>query len=301
MEHHQPLPLTYRLYAHIHRGLTACGRLTVAGRHPAIIVRNRLNRMAFATILRRRGHLLVLVKDKFIIKVPSDDQAAASILFNQRYSPNEARLLMGILNLCDSFVDVGANLGYFSLMALAQTSDAKPVVAVEPNPALTDLIQESMGLNGFRSGTTICAALGAQIGSCELIVESRSSSTARVRAPSDRSPKNPVCPVHVLTLTDIFSIAQLNRPLVKVDVEGCEVNVFRGAEAALRAGSIFVSEVSARSIPDICAIVDGHGYSAMTETGMPYRPGLRTRTLVFAPSSAMACLSQVIRDCNTSS
>jgi hypothetical protein len=47
-------------------------------------------------------------------------------------------MLMGLLGLCNSFVDVGANLGYFALMALARNGGAKPVVVAEPNPVLGD-------------------------------------------------------------------------------------------------------------------------------------------------------------------
>lgn len=302
MEYHPLLlPLPYRLYSHIHRGLTALGGLTFVGRHPAIIVRNSLNRAAFATVLRRTDHFVVPVREKFVIKVPSRDQAAASILFDRQYSPSEARTLMAILGLCNSFVDVGANLGYFALLALARTADAKAVIAVEPNPALAHLIQESMELNGFRSGTTLCAAVGAQSGECDLVVNPRRSSVARVRAPSDRSLLNRVCRARVVTLNELFSIRPLDRPLVKVDVEGCEADVFRGASAALKSGSIFVSEVSSRSIPEIHRTVDKQGYCMMNETGIPYAPGLKTRMLIFAPESRMASVSQVLRDCNSSS
>lgn len=303
LEHmeHQLLPLPYRLYSHIHRGLTALGSLTFVDRHPAIIVRNSLNRAAFATLFRRTDHFIVPVREKFVIKVPSGDQAAASILFDRQYSPSEARMLMAILGLCNSFVDVGANLGYFALMALARTGDAKAVIAVEPNPALAHLIQESMGLNGFRSGTTLCAAVGAQTGECDLVVNPRRSSAAWVRVPGDRPSVNRVCRARVVTLNELFSIQPLDRPLVKIDVEGCEVDVFRGAAGALESGSIFVSEVSLRSIPEIHRMVGKYGYSMMTETGIPYAPGLRTRTLIFAPESRMASVSQVVRDCNSPS
>jgi hypothetical protein len=80
----------------------------------------------------------VTVEERFVIKVPAGDQAAASILFDRQYSPREAHMLMGLLGLCNSFVDVGANLGYFALMALARNGGAKPVVVAEPNPVLGD-------------------------------------------------------------------------------------------------------------------------------------------------------------------
>ena len=263
-----------------------------------MIFRNYLSRAAFATIFRRTDHFIVTVEEKFVIKIPAGDQAAASILFDRQYSPREAHMLMGLLGLCNSFVDVGANLGYFALMALARNGGAKRVVAVEPNPVLATLIQESMELNAFHSGSVLCAALGAHSGEGELVLDAHRSSTARVRSCSYAPSNNGAIRVRVVTLDEVYSMWPLGRALIKIDVEGCETDVFRGASAALLAGAILVSEVSSRSIPEICAMLDQYGYCPLRENGIPYTPGVRTRMLVFAPRSLMEAVTEVLVSSN---
>lgn len=287
------LPVRYRLYSPVHRGLTALGGFTLAGKHPAIVLRNRLNKLAFASLLSRCPQLIVKVQASFLIKVPGGDQAAASILFDREYSPQEARMLVRLLDVCQSFIDVGANLGYFSLLALKTSCDRKPVTAIEPNPVLAALIGESMQLNGFRAGTVLQAAVGAHMGECELAVNAHASSLARIRATRHSWPENGNR-VGLTTLDEVFCARYFEFPLVKIDVEGYETEVFRGASALLRAGSIIVSEVSSRSIRDLCTIAGRYNYRALTELGRPYDHGRIARTLIFAPSSHVARVFEAI-------
>ena len=291
----RPVPTRYRLYSPIHRSLTALAGLKVAGKHPAIVVRNRLNQIAFATVLRSSQDFVIEARENFLIKLPGGDQAAASIIFDREYSPSEARMLMSLFALCDSFIDVGANLGYFSLLALKRSAGRKAVLAVEPNPSLVRLIKESLELNGFQYGNVLWAAIGARGGECELVVNAHESSTSRVRTTSGASQVSNVYRVPVVTLDDVFSQRPFERPLIKIDVEGAEADVFRGASLALAARSIIVSEVSTSSTREICGLLEQYNYSTLTEYGSFYSPGMSVRTVIFTPSSHTNSVIDILR------
>jgi len=234
------------------------------------------------------------------MKAPAGDQAAASVLFEREYSPREAQILMSLLAVSEAFVDVGANLGYFSLLALFRSSDRKPVIAIEPNPFLSELIGENLALNGFRSGRTVCAAIGSAVCECDLLIDKNQSSTARIGRGGKprRSVASTRC--RVLRLDDVFTTFRLDRALVKVDVEGAELDVLLGGRLALRSGSIFFTEVSRRTAPELCEMISKYGYRALTDNGDFFEPKLRggkvpNRTLIFVPASEAVSVSEVVR------
>jgi tRNA G37 N-methylase Trm5 len=69
------------------------------------------------------------------------------ILKNKVWAEEESKILSKILNLKKGLVlDVGANTGYFSFIAL---SKGCPVIAFEPNTIHTHYFMETMKLNNF--------------------------------------------------------------------------------------------------------------------------------------------------------
>lgn len=61
-----------------------------------------------------------------------------------------------VINKGDTILDIGANLGYYSILAGALTGKHGRVVAVEPNPELSELIHHSAELNGMRGCVEVC-------------------------------------------------------------------------------------------------------------------------------------------------
>ena len=77
------------------------------------------------------------------------------------YSPDETRVLACLMDACDDFVDVGANYGYFSLLAAAREGPSVSVIALEPNPELAGLITRSAEHNCLRNVDVRPVAAGA--------------------------------------------------------------------------------------------------------------------------------------------
>lgn len=138
-----------------------------------------------------------------------------------------------LLAEADAFVDVGANEGMF--LARAAVRDPAPrILAFEPNPAHRGLIEQRLG----GAGRLEPVALGDTPGSATLHVHATHHATASLTDRPRMSPRfraeMKTVEVPVRRLDDwAGELAGARRLLIKIDAEGFEFPVIRGAEALL--------------------------------------------------------------------
>jgi FkbM family methyltransferase len=255
------IPLAWRAYGVLDRALTRGARFRILGKAPAIILRNRLNRLMFRTVFAGGGEGVVRLARGPRLLVRFNDQAAASLVFEGEKSDATAHALLSLAGLVRGFFDVGANYGYFAIVAGYEHPDL-PVVAVEPNPGLARLISGSIGLNGLHYVTVVAAACGAQAGTATLSFSSASSGTGALNA--TLQPGAAIVATPVVTIDELFFQHFVNahdkRPvLLKIDVEGYEVQALRGAQRTLATRPIIVCELSAATFGDVQQIVSHSG------------------------------------------
>ncbi len=262
------LPLKYRCYAYISHSLTALGKLTIRQKHPAIVLRNRLNRLMYRTFFKNDAIYPVLTKEGFKILVPLNDQAAASILFEHEYDPQQTWVLLKFVPHISSFIDVGANLGYFSLLMRARLDKKLPVIAIEPNKKLCLFQEDSMKLNGFVNYQVVEAAMGDTTGQVQFSVDDSLSSNAKITASQPLSGKpshSTVNWVKVVTIDEIVPSHTTNQlmPLIKIDVEGYEIKVLQGSKRVLQEGAILICEISQNTQAEINRIAKDYDYEVV--------------------------------------
>ena len=166
------------------------------------------------------------------------------------YEPRTTACLARALTDGSVFVDVGANHGYFTVLAAALVGPAGRVVAFEPNPAVFEQLQTHVRLNGFEARVTaIRAALAdAPQDDVPLFV-----STAPGNSGLSSLVPEPVTialgglsldrtvPVRVDTFDRWFQASGLAHiDVVKIDVEGAEDRVLAGMTASLASKTIGV-------------------------------------------------------------
>lgn len=142
------------------------------------------------------------------------------------------RLMLGYIKPGFVCVDVGANVGYFTLVMAELTGEGGRVVAYEPEPDTFGLLVRNVKANGF-SGRVRCrdVACGAARGNHTLYVSRRISggSTVGVPLPEAYEPK-PV-PIDVVRLDEDVP-GRID--FLKCDAEGFDTEVFMGAEGHFR-------------------------------------------------------------------
>jgi FkbM family methyltransferase len=133
----------------------------------------------------------------------------------------------------DVVFDVGANVGFLSLVAGAIVGPAGRVVAWEPVPASADAVRRNAAVNGMGWVEVREAAVGAEPGTQTLLeVDEQSWSHLADRGRHPRT--NVERDVRVEALDPLVASGELPPPsLVKIDVEGSEVAVLPGMRRIL--------------------------------------------------------------------
>lgn len=292
------VPLAYRLYGHVDRALLAMGRIRIANRHPFVVARNKVNTLLFHTVFTRPGLVTVQTSKGFNIVVALNDQGSASLLFGREYAPEQTRVLQALLRDADGFVDVGANYGYFSMLA-ATTSAGKTVVAVEPNPSLAEAIHRSMEANGLDPQTCVVVQEGVadNEGVRKFGWDARLRSSGRIVAEDD----NKSIDISVTTIDAIVAGHGFGQgaPLVKIDVEGYELEALEGARSLFERDALFMVEVSRDALEDVAKFISAKNYVALDFVGsrrdLSMAPRTRISDYVFCPSGRMDEVSRLIK------
>ncbi len=128
----------------------------------------------------------------------------------------------------DVFLDVGANVGVYSILAASRDAS---VVAMEPVPTSYDYLLDNIYLNRFHS---LVEARNVGVGSSQgkLRFTTRTGPTNHVLAEGESA--DDAVTVSVETLDDIAQSATM----IKVDVEGFETEVIDGAAGLLAQGAL---------------------------------------------------------------
>lgn len=164
-----------------------------------------------------------------------------------RYERDEMRFVRSVLAPGDTAIDAGAHIGFFTIHMADAVGPTGRVLAFEPLAANADLLERSIAENGFGDRVTLRrAAVGASGGVATLTYprETLNSGGAYIlRQGSKPLPGNLTCTVPLVALDECLDAARRVR-LIKMDVEGAEPDVIRGAATLLaRDRPIVLSEL----------------------------------------------------------
>jgi FkbM family methyltransferase len=174
----------------------------------------------------------------------------------------------------DCVLDIGANVGDWTIAMAARVGPLGKVIAFEPVPYLAQTIVKTARVNRHGWVEVQQLALGATDGTTEFSVERANSGGSRIgRVEGDFSQIT----VETKRLDSFFATRpDLNRvDFIKIDVEGFEEAVLQGARASLarfRPGLLFESGLESaeqrKSIHDLLSIIDYEPIGAAVPGGL---------------------------------
>jgi FkbM family methyltransferase len=156
----------------------------------------------------------------------------------------------------DHVWDVGANIGYLALVAARIVGPTGRVVAIEPDPQCAAAIRTNARLNGLAQIEVVEAAAARSSATAELVVV-RDRLWSRLASVGDHHESEQRVEVRTVALDDV---AGPPPTLVKIDVEGAELEVLAGMSRLLRdARPLVVCEMHGLNV-QFCAAMRAVGY-----------------------------------------
>jgi FkbM family methyltransferase len=215
--------------------------------------------------LRRRAWAIRLEDDLVLCRVlgalnmyadPHDRSISPHLIMDGCWELDTSAVMIDLLRYGMTAIDVGANLGYFTLLMATLCGPGGKVLSFEPNPRTTRLLKQSILLN----------ALGDRIDLLEAVVGEDDDREVDLYLPPDHPGGTQVTslvpdgPNFIKARTRRLDAipGALDASLVKIDAEGMEESVWRGMAAMIagRALRYVILEFTPQSYRDGPAMLD---------------------------------------------
>lgn len=236
----------YNQHTSFSRGRCACSRLIFWG----------VRHLGFSTPLLRLKSGIVFEYSPSVAR----DVVVRDLLLTGSFEPGQTEIIKRLLPNGGVFIDVGANIGYFSVIGAISVGPTGRVYAFEPVEEIYRLLCQNLSLNSLSNvdaRNLACFSCSGRMG-IERTPDSAKSylSSAKTKI------------VSVTTIDDFVAEVPVHRlDLIKVDAEGSDLEVLKGAHRTIetfRPAIILELDHLARfggSRGEVFQLLDAHGYS----------------------------------------
>ncbi|WP_066953081.1 FkbM family methyltransferase [Streptomyces lushanensis] len=208
------------------------------------------------------------------------------------WEPHMTRWLRGRLEPGDTFIDVGANIGYYSVLASQLVGDAGKVVAIEASPVFLQRLSQNVRLNEMRNVRAVNGAVSDSRRMLTFVLASSANMGANSIVPYD-GPAESTFEIEARPLGEMLDSLEISTArVIKIDVEGAEGSVVRGMEPMLdklRPDAEITAEVTpdrmaqlGDSAEDLLTTMRDHGFNVY-RLANDYRPESYPAALRGAP------------------
>ena len=164
-------------------------------------------------------------------KIYVDQEDSLSISIFGVYEPLTTQLVKDILRPGDAFVDIGANIGWFTLLAAPLVGDTGKVIAFEPEPANMAILKQNIALNTLHNVELAATAVADRNETMTLyLCPTDRGSHALYRTDDGRSSIQ----VAAVRLDDYLGAFAGRIALIKMDIEGAEGQAVAGMQSLLK-------------------------------------------------------------------
>ena len=201
---------------------------------------------------------------------PYNNVCEKRILFSPRdFDEPERDFLIARLTERFVFLDIGANIGGYSLAVAAAAGPKARIIAVEPQPEIFDRLTYNIGANPFGTIKALALAVADREGELTLFLDPRNKGEASVKIVSaDHHGQVKVPARTLLSIVEDEGFEHVDA--MKLDVEGAEDLIlqcfFADAPECLWPKAIIIERGEARWGIDLVAFLASKGYSVRMET-----------------------------------
>jgi FkbM family methyltransferase len=165
------------------------------------------------------------------------------------------------------FFDIGANIGFFTLLGARLVGPSGIVVAFEPHPENSERLRRNIELNLFSNVVVVQQAVSDTSG--DRLLDSRHAATASIVSSDDARRVEGLLRVEATSVDDyVDGRPDLTPDVVKIDAEGHEIEIVRGMQTTLeRSGPVLICEMH-RRIREFTDAVERAGYRTAALQGV---------------------------------
>ena len=167
-------------------------------------------------------------------------------------------------------VDVGANIGYYTLQMASLVGPRGRVLAVEPNPTMVRDLESNLAFNRITNVTVAQVALCDEDGTADFCFPEtgrEAHGSLRPNASFRTASRSPVRTEKLGTCLERLAFSTVD--LIKIDAEGAELSVLKGAERVLATNkpvlifeaSEVLSQAFGHTVFDTLSYLNGFGYT----------------------------------------
>jgi len=128
-------------------------------------------------------------------------------------------------------VDLGANIGYYSLLAARLVGSKGRVYAFEPEPTNYSLLLKNIELNEYHNIIPVSKAVSNAAGTVRLFLDNQDTGAHTICEPGK---KGKSIEVESVTLDEFFKDREPQIDVIKMDIEGAEMSALAGMDRILK-------------------------------------------------------------------
>jgi len=180
------------------------------------------------------GKILITTVEGFDIYIDPlrDLGVERSIYYTGTMEPGTVSNLKSLISISDTIIDVGANIGFLSIIFSKLVGENGKILSFEPLESTRKLFIENIGLNSLKNINVFECALGSRADNLPIFPHGKNRGMASLMK-HDSDNGIPAENISVKTLDSIIGIENKIK-LIKIDAEGWELEVLKGSPLILK-------------------------------------------------------------------
>ena len=179
---------------------------------------------------------IVKVHEGYKMHLDSKDSLLLSLRPN--YEPEHVEFMKKNIKKGDIAIDIGANIGYYTILLSKLVGENGKVFAFEPDPNNFKVLKENIKLNNLKNVIIENKAVSNKNGKIHLYFSKINSGDSRVyKTLEDREKVE----VNCITLDNYFKNTKIRPSFIKIDTQGYEPAIFEGMNKLIKNKNIIIT------------------------------------------------------------
>jgi FkbM family methyltransferase len=161
-----------------------------------------------------------------------DSKDSLNLSINGVYEPLETEIVKQEIKKGDVVLDLGANIGYYTLIFAQLVGEEGRVFAFEPDDTNFNLLKRNVEINGYKNVTLVQKAVSHQTERVKLYLHEENKGMHNIYEPD--SPDSPAIEIETVSLDDFLESYTEKIDFIKMDIEGSELDAIEGMSSILQ-------------------------------------------------------------------